>query len=83
MSHVDSESHLLNHYRMSYRGYFLNTLSPHDRREASADTDRSFDFTTIRTDYTPDAKQNQGENSGFPRTNLAVPAAWSYPGNLV
>jgi hypothetical protein len=30
---------------------------PRDRREASADTDRNFDFTTICNDYTPEARQ--------------------------
>lgn len=35
----------------------MDSLSPRDRREASADTDMNFDFTTICNDYTPEARQ--------------------------
>jgi len=61
LSHVDSESHLLNQYRMRYRGHFLNSLSPRDRREVSTDTDKNFDFMTICNDYTPGARQIKGK----------------------
>jgi hypothetical protein len=40
---------------------FMDSLSPRDRREASADTDRNFDFTTICNDYTPEARQIKGK----------------------
>ncbi len=38
-----------------------DSLSPRDRREAFADTDRNFDFTTICNDYTPEARQIKGK----------------------
>ncbi len=38
-----------------------DSLSPRDRREASADTDRNFDFKTICNDYTPEARQIKGK----------------------
>ncbi len=63
LSHVDSESHLLNQCRMRYRGLSLDNLSARDRREASADTDRNFDLTTICNDYTPEARQIKGKTA--------------------
>ena len=39
----------------------MDSLSPRDRREASADTDRNFDFTTICNDYTPEAGKIKGK----------------------
>ncbi len=38
----------------------FDSLSPRDRREASADTNRNFDFTIICNDYTPEAGQVKG-----------------------
>ena len=43
------------------RGDIFRIISPHDRREASADTDRNFDFTAICNDYTPEARQIKGK----------------------
>ena len=60
LSYVDSEFHLLNHYRMRYRRHFLDTLSACDRREASADTDTNLDFATTCNDYTPKAGHIKG-----------------------
>jgi hypothetical protein len=39
----------------------FDSLSPRDRREASADTDRNFDLTTICNNYTPEARQIKGK----------------------
>jgi hypothetical protein len=66
LSQVDSESHLLNQYRMHERGHFLDGLSPRDRREVSADTDRNFDSTTICNDYTPEARKIKGKTLKYP-----------------
>ena len=66
LSHIDSESHLLGQYRIRYGGHFLDSLSPRDRREASADTDRNFVFTTICNDYTPEARQIKGKTLKYP-----------------
>jgi hypothetical protein len=44
----------------------MDSLSPRDRREASADTDRNFDFTTICNDYTPEARKIKGKTLKYP-----------------
>ena len=44
---------------------FLDSLSPRDRREASADTDRNFDLATICNDYTPEGRQIKWKTAAF------------------
>ena len=65
LSHVDSEPHLPNQYRMRHKGNYLDSISPRDRRETSADTQRNFDSTTICSDYTPKARQIKGKTVAY------------------
>jgi hypothetical protein len=41
----------------------MDCLFARDRRDASCDTDRDCDLTTMCSDYTPDAKQIKGKTA--------------------
>ena len=61
VSHINSQSNLLNQYRMRHGGAFTtDSLSPHNCNKVSADTDSNLDFKTISNDYTPQAGQIKG-----------------------
>ena len=80
LSHIDSESHLLGQYRIRCSGHFPDSLSPRDRREAFADTDRNFDSTTICNDYTPQARQIKRKTAAcFVQTWLRYQVAGKTP----
>jgi hypothetical protein len=63
---------------MRHKGHFLNSLSARDRRETSADADKSLNPAAVCNDYTPKAGQIKGKTRLDNGDCPCPPARWSH-----